>query len=365
MNPPDLEQRLRDHFADRAAREPLGEPDPAPIVAAARAGAVRPFRRTGRLALVGALAAACVLAVVAVVVTGDDEDKVEMDPATPTTDTTRPSPSTTTAPTTPPSSQPPVTTVADASAPAAPVESLTVVGRSVLGGWDGARWVSYGRGLPPAPVPARAGDQYQVLGLVGPPFTATGADPEQVACGGDDTYLVSVGEFDPGAPAMVAVRGVAAPRPRPVTVLDPTAPEYRNAAAQVLAGLGVDVQDPAVRQVVRVDLDGDGTDEVLVRAEVADRASLRPVAGDYSVVFLRRLVGGAVQNTVVASDVPVIDPDQIRAITVYDLASVADLNGDGRMEVVLVWSYYEGGGVTGYELQGDRLAPVLEAGCGA
>jgi hypothetical protein len=72
-----------------------------------------------------------------------------------------------------------------------------------------------------------------------------------------------------------------------------------------------------------------------------------------------------VQNTVVASDVPVIDPDQIRAITVYDLASVADLNGDGRMEVVLVWSYYEGGGVTGYELQGDRLAPVLEAGCGA
>ncbi len=258
-----------------------------------------------------------------------------------------------------------MTTVADAAAPAAPVESLTVVGRSVLGGWDGARWVSYGRGLPPAPVPARAGDRYQVLGLDGPPFTATGSDPEQVACGGDDTYLVSVGEFDPDAPAMVAVRGVAAPRPRPVTVLDPTAPEYRNAAAQVLAGLGADVQDPAVRQVVRVDLDGDGTDEVLVRAEVADRASLRPVAGDYSVVFVRRLVGGAVQNTVVASDVPVIGPDEIRAITVYDLASVADLNGDGRMEVVLVWSYYEGGGVIGYELQGDRLAPVLEAGCGA
>ena len=107
---------------------------------------------------------------------------------------------------------------------------------------------------------------------------------------------------------MAAVRGVAAPRPGPVTVLDPTAPEYRDAAAQVLAELGADAQDPAVRQVVRVDLDGDGTDEVLVRAEVADRASLRPVAGDYSVVFVRRLVGGTVQNTVVAADVPAIDP---------------------------------------------------------
>jgi hypothetical protein len=32
----DVEQRLRAHFADGAARESLGEPDPGPVMAAAR-----------------------------------------------------------------------------------------------------------------------------------------------------------------------------------------------------------------------------------------------------------------------------------------------------------------------------------------
>ena len=44
---------------------------------------------------------------------------------------------------------------------------------------------------------------------------------------------------------------------------------------------------------------------------------------------------------------------------------MADLNGDGRMEVVLSQRYYEGSSTVVYEFGDDgRLHQVLSAGCG-
>ncbi len=133
----------------------------------------------------------------------------------------------------------------------------------------------------------------------------------------------------------------------------------------MLASLGIQDPDPLLRQVVRADLDGDGSDEVLVRAErLVDRESLLPVEGEYSVLFLRRLVGGAVRDTVLFSDTAHVDAGS-RYMTAFDVGAVADLNGDGRMEVVIGIKYYEGSSVQVHELQGDTLAPVLGLGCGS
>jgi hypothetical protein len=45
---------------------------------------------------------------------------------------------------------------------------------------------------------------------------------------------------------------------------------------------------------------------------------------------------------------------------------MADLNGDGWMEVVVDTTHYEGFGVTVYELQPEgTLGEVLSRGCGA
>jgi hypothetical protein len=44
-------------------------------------------------------------------------------------------------------------------------------------------------------------------------------------------------------------------------------------------------------------------------------------------------------------------------------SAIADLNGDGVMEVALRASYWEGSGVTVYALRDGRLTAVLGGGC--
>jgi len=50
---------------------------------------------------------------------------------------------------------------------------------------------------------------------------------------------------------------------------------------------------------------------------------------------------------------------------VYKIAAVLDLNGDGRLEVIVHSFYYEGGETTIYRCEPDKIEPVLSVECGA
>ena len=49
----------------------------------------------------------------------------------------------------------------------------------------------------------------------------------------------------------------------------------------------------------------------------------------------------------------------------YTLAGIYDLNGDGKMEIVLRSNYYEGGSTSIFEVQGATAKEVVSSGCGA
>ena len=267
----------------------------------------------------------------------------------------------------PPSADPSSTsTTAPATSTTRTVVQLSVVvsEHGVLGSWEGGRWVQAQAG---SPSPFAAGQPYSVVHLSGPLRSATAVGPgdESEFCNAPqvvlDPPLPGSAEIDDLAP--VAVHGVPDPQIRPVAVLDPGGAVYRDAAAEVLADLAVEDGDPDVVQVVRADLSGDGTDEVLVVAEqVAQPQGVIAEPGDYSVLFLRQVVDGEVRTTVI--DEHRSTEESGPYLLSHRVGALADLNGDGALEVVVQTQYYEGAATQVYELGAGGLEEVLAAGCG-
>ena len=71
-----------------------------------------------------------------------------------------------------------------------------------------------------------------------------------------------------------------------------------------LSSRGLDVASPVIKQVVRTDLEGDGVNEILVVAEDVSPGFLFEL-GDYSILFMRKVVDGVVQTAVLEESVAV------------------------------------------------------------
>jgi hypothetical protein len=192
--------------------------------------------------------------------------------------------------------------------------------------------------------------------------TAIGARPKSIEEPCPDTYDV------PLTPKMedadVAVVGSWNVRPRPVTRGDANLPAYQSLVREMLVRHGI--RNPVVRitGVTRADLDGDGTEEaVLSASRQADPDGTRASAGDYSLLIVRKLVGGAPRTIVLGEEYhPRTSSDQI--LYTYTLGGIYDLDGDGRYEILARESYYEGASSTVYRIEGTRARPLASAGCG-
>jgi hypothetical protein len=218
---------------------------------------------------------------------------------------------------------------------------------------------------------------YQVYGLTRQVGQITAGKPKSVEEPCPDTLTVSL-----SSKPKDGVIGLAAPwnaLPRAPKIADATQSVYMDAVRDFLQARGI--ADPKVRitRILRVDLDGDGEEEVLISAtnyftdEKSNDTSGAPFpeapihapqSGSYSVVILRRVVGGGIQTNLVSGEVHA-KADESVAPNVYNLAAVLDLNGDGKLEVIVHSFYYEGGQTTIYGCEPDKIEPVLSVECGA
>jgi hypothetical protein len=152
-------------------------------------------------------------------------------------------------------------------------------------------------------------------------------------------------------------------------IADTTQPVYVQAVRDFLKSRGI--ADPKVRikRVLRIDLEGDGEDEALIEATnyFSERDEVpmdAPKRGSYSIVILRRVTAGKLRTQVVAGEV-YPKPDQSVARNVYKIAAVLDLNGDGKLEIIVQSFYYEGGQTTIYRCEPDKIEAALSFECGA
>jgi len=171
-------------------------------------------------------------------------------------------------------------------------------------------------------------------------------------------------KFDLTMDAGVAIGSTAKwnPMPRVPQAVDSAA--YKKIVADVLKTKGIAKTIVKIEQAYRVDLEGDGRDEViLVSTFYKNGLSSKANVGDYSFVLLRKIVGKTVQNIIVSGDFVKRKID-FGAPNQYMLSSIADLDGDGKMEIIIYGEYYEGSWAEIYEMKGNKPTQVLETGCG-
>lgn len=243
---------------------------------------------------------------------------------------------------------------------------VDTVEHCLIGGLSEGKWLDADAVTPML----KGGERYRLYTLTKTVGDIVGEKPESMGEPCSETQQVKFTvRTEPG----VAVGGEwnALPRvPRMTSTRDPV---YRRLVAGILRRNGFLRPKINITQVMRIDLDGDGQEEVLLSAthlagglgSETSGMSWRAVPGDYSFVLLRKIVGGKVR------DIPLIEeyfprqssepwtPNQ------HKVAAVLDLNGDGRMEVILHGAYYEGSWSTVFRLDGDKVENVFGCGCGA
>lgn len=279
---------------------------------------------------------------------------------------------TTPPPTTAPSTSPPASTAGDTTT--APTTTTTVpptttaplptgVGVStssdcVLGWWDGA-WNSTGDGAGPPPVDP--GDALELAMLDG---TSSAAAVELFPFDdiGSPAWSLLI---DPEQSDGVAISGTWDAVPHLVELSSASQQVYLDQAALLLSQRGYPGVPIELAQVIRTDLEGDGVNEVIVSARHPGAPTYDRDVGVFSLVFLRRVIEGDVQTAILHFSVfAEEDVGQATSAEHAVVSAVADLNGDGTMEIAIDGSGYEWYWSEAFEYVDDDLGPVSVMLCG-
>lgn len=137
---------------------------------------------------------------------------------------------------------------------------------------------------------------------------------------------------------------------------------YRQVMLDFLAQSGVTNPQTGTMHIYRIDLEGDGSDEIFISDTLVE-SSHGVVAGDHSVVVMRKVSGTS------AVTVPIL-VDLYTAIgygnpfpCTYSVANFIDLNQDGVLEVIIEFDRWEDFGGSVYQVNGENVEQILGRTC--
>jgi hypothetical protein len=212
----------------------------------------------------------------------------------------------------------------------------------------------------------RGGEEYRLYSATKFVGASKGGKLESEGEPCPDVLKVSLKEH--GTDAVIAIGADWNALPRTPVFASTTQPAYQTAIHDFLVSKGIKNPQVKVTQVVRIDLEGDGTEEALVSAtnyfsKDGSVPSDAP-AGSYSCVILRREVKGGVKTSIIAGEF-YPKAKTFNAPSKYKVLAVLDCDGDGKMEVIVEAGYYEGGWTTVYRCSPQKIEEVATVSCGA
>ena len=208
------------------------------------------------------------------------------------------------------------------------------------------------------------GVKWQLFGLdgVGPQLASDKGEKSEVPVG----YTAQLrGEFSGFLP-VIAISGASPDdQPRRPRMQALNQEIYQRVAAGLLKSKGLNIQRAKLTQLMRVDLNGDGVEEVLMAARSRPDYGRTPQEkkGDYSLLAIRYVDNGVVRARILDYNISKRDLT-FSAPGYFEFLSCVDIDGDGAMEIIGANGYYEGNGFEVWKFDGKSTKSVMFAGWG-
>ncbi len=179
---------------------------------------------------------------------------------------------------------------------------------------------------------------------------------QQLSLVPSETGTAQIAIFDSEGGKKIAVS------PKTLIVLNNDDEKYTRVLASFLERQKLKDAPIKIHQLIRTDLDGDGKFEVIINAINTARDLDRK--GEYSIVLVVREVDGKAEIETIQNEVTLEDSDFPAVLWENTIAAIADIDGDGKMEIIMYGQFYHG---QGWDLvtSGSGLAerPII-CGCG-
>ena len=150
------------------------------------------------------------------------------------------------------------------------------------------------------------------------------------------------------------------PVPRKLKVIDPSNATYVKLVTNFLRRKGIARPIVRIKEAFRIDLEGDGVEEAVISATYYKNSTTpSAVPGDYSFMMVRATKGKVVTEHLLDGEF-YLKNMKFGAPNEHHISAIADLNGDGKMEIVVTGFYYEGGFSGAYEMKNGKPVRIKE-----